>query len=135
MKSIYTIMAMAMVVAMAGGAVAADSVDIGLGRMDRAEFDALRQMVAGDYQPNRSVTTEVHEGTTVAEFYVRDVEQIRQAMVGGRDQGVMTASTATTGDLVDIGLGSMSTGDFCDLNKLVASNTTGQDRGFAFMCP
>lgn len=135
MKSIYTIMAMVMVVAMAGWAVAAESVDIGLGRMDRAEFDALRQMVAGNVQPTPSVATEVPEKTTVAEFDVRDVEQIRQAMAGGRDQGGMIASTATTGGLVDIGLGSMSTSEFCDLNKLVASNTTGMDSGFTFMCP
>lgn len=134
MKNIYMTMAIVMVVATAGWAVAADTVDIGLGRMDRAEFDALRQMVSGDYQPTRSVRTEIPETVTVAEFNVRDVEQIRQAMTSGRDQGIATAVTAT-GDRVDIGLGSMSTGEFCDLNKLVASNATGQEAGFAFMCP
>jgi hypothetical protein len=37
---------------------------------------------------------------------------------------------------VDIGLGSMSSGEFCDLNKLVASNTGGRTAaGFQFVCP
>ena len=46
-----------------------------------------------------------------------------------------TESAANNG-MVDIGTGAMATGEFCDLNKLVASNTvTNTDSGFAFICP
>ncbi len=136
MKRAFTIMAMVMMAVMmtAVFATAADSVDIGMGRMDRSEFNALQQMVRGDFRPTQSVTTEIPQVTHVAEFNVRDVESIRQAMVGNRDQE-MVATSASPNKLVDIGLGSMSTNEFCDLNKLVASNTTQQNEGFEFICP
>jgi 2-oxo-4-hydroxy-4-carboxy--5-ureidoimidazoline (OHCU) decarboxylase len=41
-------------------------------------------------------------------------------------------AAASQGDLVDVGLGSMTTVEFCDLNKLVASNT--DTWGFEFIC-
>ena len=136
MKRTFTIMAMVMMALMVTSvfAAAADSVDIGMGRMDRSEFNALQQMVRGDYRPTQSVTTEIPQVTHVAEFNVRDVESIRQAMVGNRDQE-MVATSASPNKLVDIGLGSMSTNEFCDLNKLVASNTNQQNEGFGFICP
>ena len=135
MKAINIAMAMTMMImAMANFALAADTVDIGLGTMDRAEFETLRQMVRGDYQPTSSVSTETVREIRVAEFNVRDIESIRQAMAADRDQAMM-ADAQTQNRLVDIGLGSMSTSEFCDLNKLVASNTTAQDAGLTFICP
>ena len=135
MKTTYKALAMAMVMmVMASFSLAADSVDIGMGSMDRAEFQALQQMVRGDYRSTASVTTEVPRQIHVAEFSVRDIESIRQAMAPNRDQDIMTASRSQN-ELVDIGLGSMSTNEFCDLNKLVASNTAAQSEGFTFICP
>ena len=53
---------------MMAGAPMAGSVDIGLGRMDQAEFETLRQMVNGNYQPSDSVTTEIRQNIHVAEL-------------------------------------------------------------------
>ena len=135
MKRSFTIMALTMAMVMMAGVAAADSVDIGLGRMDSAEFEVLRQMVAGEYEPNQSVTTDnSRDASYVAEFNRSDVESIRQAMTQGSDASVAVAA-ATSGSRVDIGLGSMATNEFCDLNKLVASNTTGNKGGFTYICP
>ena len=120
---------------MVTGVAFAGSVDIGLGRMDQAEFETLKQMVSGDYQPSDSVTTEIQRDVRVAEFNQADVDDIRQVMVAGGVQRDVTESIANNG-MVDIGTGAMATNEFCDLNKLVASNTvTGPNSGFNFICP
>ena len=120
---------------MVAGVAFAGSVDIGLGRMDQAEFETLKQMVSGDYQPSDSVTTEIQRDVRVAEFNQADVDDIRQVMVAGGVQRDVTESIANNG-MVDIGTGAMATNEFCDLNKLVASNTvTGPNSGFNFICP
>ena len=130
MKRIYTIMAVTIAMAMMTGVAVADSVDIGLGRMDRAEFDALKQMVSGNYQPAGITATEKPLQIRVAEFDRSVVEEIRQGMsISIEPQDVAAASQD---NLVDVGLGSMTTNDFCDLNKLVASNT--ETWGFEFIC-
>jgi hypothetical protein len=113
-------------VAMAG------SVDIGMGRMDQAEFDALRQMVSGEYRPSASAPMAKAQDTRVAEFNQATVDDIRQAMAAGSVQQHATDSVANNG-MVDIGTGSMTTSEFCNLNKLVASNNT--NSGFTFICP
>ena len=129
------IMAAVMATMMMAGVAMAGSVDIGLGRMDQAEFDTLRQMVNGSYQPSDSVTTEIRQNIHVAEFNQTDVDDIRQAMAAGSIQRDVTESAANNG-MVDIGTGAMATGEFCDLNKLVATNTvTGPNSGFDFICP
>ena len=129
------IMAAVMATMMVAGVAMAGSVDIGLGRMDQAEFDTLRQMVNGSYQPSDSVTTEIRQNIHVAEFNQTDVDDIRQAMAAGSVQRDATESAANNG-MVDIGTGAMATGEFCDLNKLVATNTvTGPNSGFDFICP
>ena len=129
------IMAAVMATMMMAGVAMAGSVDIGLGRMDQAEFDTLRQMVNGNYQPSDSVTTEIRQNIHVAEFNQTDVDDIRQAMAAGSIQRDATESLANNG-MVDIGTGAMATGEFCDLNKLVATNTvTGPNSGFDFICP
>jgi len=129
------IMAAVMATMMMAGVAMAGSVDIGLGRMDQAEFDTLRQMVNGNYQPSDSVTTEIRQNIHVAEFNQTDVDDIRQAMAAGSIQRDVTESAANNG-MVDIGTGAMATGEFCDLNKLVATNTvTGPNSGFDFICP
>ena len=120
---------------MMAGVAMAGSVDIGLGRMDQAEFDTLRQMVNGSYQPSDSITTEIRQNIHVAEFNQTDVDDIRQAMAAGSIQRDATESAANSG-MVDIGIGAMATGEFCDLTKLVATNTvTGPNSGFDFICP
>ena len=131
MKQIYTIMAMVMAVTMIAGVAMADSVDIGLGRMDRAEFEALKQMVAGNYQSTEASRTETPATIRVAEFDLSVVEEIRQGMAADSVER-QDIATASKENLVDVGLGSMSTNEFCDLNKLVASNT--ETWGFEFIC-
>lgn len=129
------IMAAVMATMMMAGVAMAGSVDIGLGTMDQAEFDTLRQMVNGSYQPSDSVTTEIRQNIHVAEFNQTDVDDIRQAMAASSIQRDATESAANNG-MVDIGTGAMTTGEFCDLNKLVATNTvTGPNSGFDFICP
>jgi hypothetical protein len=124
-------MAMVIAVTMMAGIAMADSVDIGLGRMDRAEFEALKQMVAGSYQSNESNPTGSTEAIRVAEFDLSVVEAIRQGMTSSSAER-QDIATASQDNLVDVGLGSMSTSEFCDLNKLVASNT--EVWGFEFIC-
>lgn len=115
-------------VAMAG------SVNIGLGIMDQAEFDTLKQMVSGEYRASDSVSTARPQSTRVAEFNQADLDEIRQVMAAGDIQQNTTESSANR-SMVDIGTGAMATGDFCDLNKLVASNNTNPKSGFTFVCP
>jgi 2-oxo-4-hydroxy-4-carboxy--5-ureidoimidazoline (OHCU) decarboxylase len=124
-------MAIVMAVTMTAGVAMADSVDIGLGQMDRTEFDTLKQMVAGTYQSTAPNRTEAYSPIRVAEFDLSVVEAIRQGMAansGGRQE----VAAAEQDNLVDVGLGSMTTNEFCDLNKLVASNT--ETWGFEFIC-
>ncbi|WP_372677878.1 hypothetical protein [Desulfosarcina sp.] len=131
----FKIMAVILATMMTAGVAMAGSVDIGLGRMDQAEFETLRQMVSGNYQPSGTVTTEVQRDIRVAEFNQKDVDAIRQAMATGEVQRNATESIANNG-MVDIGTGAMATNEFCDLNKLVASNTaTKTNSGFTFICP
>ena len=134
MKKLYYLAAMTMAMLMLTGTAMAETTDIGLGRMDSAEFAVLRQMVSGEYQSSASVSTQRPREIRVAEFNLSDVESIRQAMAGGRFQGDATAF-ASTNTMVDIGTGSMSTREFCDLNKLVASNAANPTSGFTFICP
>lgn len=133
MKQSNYIMAMTMAMIMVAGTALAGSVDIGLGRMDQTEFESLKQVMSGDFQPTASTTTERPREIRVAEFDLSVVEDIRQGMQEGSAQNDAVASASGNG-LVDVGLGSMSTNEFCDLNKLVASNTTQKD-GLAFICP
>jgi len=136
MKRTFHIAAMAMAMAMLAGIATADSVDIGLGQMDRSEFETLKRMVSGD-QPFFANSVQEQEKVAdknVAEFHWSDVQDIRQAMTD--DETPRIAMAAVSEGPVDIGLGTMSTNEFCDLNKLVASNTGGQAAaGFQFLCP
>ena len=127
------IMIMAMAVMAWTGPTFAEPVDIGLGEMDRAEFNILRDMVNGDYQPSKEVKQAKTPEVFVAEFNWRDVEAIRETMSRGFSQEQSTV--ASSGTQVDIGLGSMETNEFCDLNKLVASNSNYSNQGFGFICP
>jgi len=112
----------------------AHTVNIGLGHMDQAEFEALRQMVSGEYQPTQTVVRKKAADVHVAEFNWSDVKDLRQAMAFGGDHHDETVAVST-GQLVEIGLGTMPTSEFCGLNNLVASNSGNPDRGFEFMCP
>jgi hypothetical protein len=131
-KKQYLLTAVVMVMAMTASVAVAGMVDIGLGTMDQAEFQVLQQMVNGSYQPSASPSTPVVEKHYVAEFDQRNVEAIRQAMTA--TPGEMTDSVATN-TMVDIGLGTMTTGEFCDLNKLVATNQATPSTGFTYICP
>ena len=129
------IMAVMMATMMIAGVAMAGSVDIGLGRMDQSEFETLQQMVSGTYHPSDLVTTEIRKDIRVAEFNQADVDDIRQAMESGNVQQDATQSVANSG-MVDIGTGVMATNEFCDLNKLVASNTVANtNSGFSYICP
>ena len=131
----FKIMAVMTATMMMAGVALAGGVDIGMGRMDQAEFETLRQMVSGSYQSSDSVTTKVRQNIRVAEFNQTDVDEIRQVMASGGVQRDATESVSNNGT-VDIGTGAMATNEFCDLNKLVASNTvTKTNSGFAFICP
>lgn len=135
MKYSFMIVAMAIAVTMFAGNAAADAVDIGLGQMDRGEFQTLKRMVSGDQPFIADRTREKAAGVYVAEFDWRDVQDIRRAMDAGEISRSPTAAVSEPGP-VDIGLGSMSTGEFCDLNKMVASTANGRSAaGFQFICP
>lgn len=133
MKKSFYIIAMTMAIMVVAGTAMADSVDIGLGRMDQAEFEALKQTVGRDFQVDTFVTAAKPRQTHVAEFDLSVVEDIRQGMATGNVQNDAMAS-ASEKKIVDVGLGSMPTREFCDLNKLVASNTN-QNEGLTFICP
>jgi hypothetical protein len=137
MKHTFRIAVMAIAVAMLSGIATADSVDIGLGQMDRAEFETLKQMVSGG-QPFSANSAREQEGVAVknvAEFDSSVLQDIRQAMTADETPHNATVAVSDAGP-VDIGLGTMNTNEFCDLNKLVASNTGGQAAaGFQFLCP
>jgi hypothetical protein len=116
------------------GVAWAESVNIGMGTMDRAEFDQLKQMVNGHYHAaTASVSTPVVDESRVAEFNVREVEAIRHAMHARPAEHNMIASAST--GMVDIGTGTMSTSEFCNLNNLVASNQITPTGGFSYLCP
>ena len=134
MKKSFSILAMAIAMVLMAAVAMAETVDIGMGSMDRAEFETLRQMVSGDFQPSDRMTVEKSSQLRIAEFNQADVEEIREAMSTGI-QGQPAPAFASDDTLVDIGTGSMATSDFCDLNKLVASNGTTQKTGFNFICP
>ncbi|BBO77435.1 hypothetical protein DSCW_48520 [Desulfosarcina widdelii] len=134
MNSSFHIVATTMAIMMVAGVAMAGSVDIGLGRMDQSEFDTLKQMVSGDYQPPASIATERPREVRVAEFNWADVQAIRQVMVA-RAVEQNHKLVLTNKSTVDIGTGSMSTSEFCDLNKLVANNSANQIAGFTFICP
>lgn len=134
MKKSFYIMAVAMAMVMTAAVSMAETVDIGLGSMDRSEFEVLKQTVGGDFQSPARVSVEQPGQLRVAEFNQADVDEIREAM--STDTRRQSPSAFASGDnLVDIGTGSMATSDFCDLNKLVASNGTTQKAGFNFICP
>jgi len=136
MKYSFIIAAMAIAVTMFTGIATAEFVDIGTGQMDRGEFEALKRMVSGDQPSTADRTREKAAGAHVAEFNWSDVQDIRQAMMKTSKSSHHSMAAVSETDPVDIGLGSMSTGEFCDLNKLVASNTGGQAAaGFRFICP
>ena len=135
MKYSTIIATMAIAMTMLAGIATAESVDIGMGQMDRGEFETLKRMVSGDQPFTADRTQEKDTGVYVAEFDWSDVQDIRQAMNTSKSTHNSMAAVSDTGS-VDIGLGAMSTDEFCDLNELVASNTGNQSAaGFRFICP
>jgi hypothetical protein len=134
MKKSFYITILAMAAVLVASTATADSVDIGLGEMDRAEFERLQKMVRGEHQPSTVASERSAREIYVAEFRWEDVQSIRQAM-NVEDSNSTQIASASGNNRVDIGLGSMSTTEFCDLNKLVASNTNYQKKGFDFICP
>jgi hypothetical protein len=134
MKKIYRATAVTAVIMLAAAVATAGGVNIGLGRMDRSDFTALQQMVAGHYRPAVSVSTPIPVPLRVAEFNQNMVDAIRQAMATGSSRTVATASSSKT-TMVDIGTGSMQTMEFCDLDKMVARNTILPVNGFEYICP
>jgi len=135
MKSSFMIAAMTITITIFAGIAAAGSVDIGMGQMDRSEFEALKMIVSGDQAFTAHGNHKKAAGVTVAEFEWSDVQGIREAMNTSESSHNSMAAVSDTGP-VDIGTGAMSTSEFCDLNKLVASNTGGLTAaGFQFVCP
>jgi hypothetical protein len=134
MKFSFMIAAMTIAISISAGIATAQSVDIGMGQMDRGEFEALKRMVSGDQPLTDYRTQEKAAGVYVAEFNWSDVQDIREAMNTSKSSRNSMAAVSNTGP-VDIGTGLMSSGEFCDLNKLVASNTGGRTAaGFQFVC-
>jgi len=131
-KSFYTTI-VAMALLMAAGIASADSVDIGLGQMDRAEFESLRQIMSGEHRSSVAVKKDKPADIYVGELNWKDVEAIRHSMAFG-GSGRSETAVASSGQ-VNIGLGAMPTTEFCDLNKLVASNNVNSTQGFGFVCP
>jgi hypothetical protein len=134
MKLTYVIAAMTIAISISAGIATAEPVNIGLGQMDRGEFETLKQMVSGDQPFTAFSTQEKDAGVLAAEFNWSDAQDIRQAMNTSKSSRNPMAAVSAT-DPVDIGTGAMSAGEFCDLNKLVASNTGSRTAaGFQFVC-
>jgi hypothetical protein len=133
MKKAYCIAVLTIIMMITAGVAMAGSVNIGLGRMDQADFEALQQMVKGYYHPSASVSTPIPETSQVAEFNRTLVDAIRQAMATPEPAPITTASKPKN-TMVEIGTGSMQTNEFCDLDKRVARNTIGTKAGFAYLC-
>jgi hypothetical protein len=91
MKKSFFIMAITMATVMMASVAVAETVDIGLGRMDQAEFDTLRQMVNGEFQPSGQSSVEKIRPTRIAEFDQSVVDEIQQAMLNTSDQRPETA--------------------------------------------
>ena len=134
MKKSFFIMAMTMATVMMATVAMAETVDIGLGRMDQAEFETLRQMVNGEFQLSERSSDKKIRPARIAEFDQSVVDDIRQAMLNTTDRRPET-DFASQDRMVEIGTGSMATSEFCDLNKLVASNSASGTGGFTFICP
>ena len=133
MKNSFHIAILAIALLMVAGIASAESVNIGLGAMDRTEFETLRQMVNGEQSFSMAIQKERPADTYVGEFNWKEVEGFRQSMAFGGNH--RNETFATSNGQVDIGLGTMSTNEFCDLNKLVASNSGNAKHGFGFVCP
>ena len=125
MKKMTTVMAIMVMVMMAAGNVAAEMVDIGMGQMDRSEFEALKAKVQG--QPVQATpvvsTVRVHtENYGLVEMTPADFEALRNKVAGIEDDQAPyhTASVATP--MVDIGTGEMSADDFAALKRMVKSS-------------
>jgi hypothetical protein len=134
MKFSIMIAAMTIAISISAGIATAETVDIGMGQMDRGEFEALKQMVSGDQPFSADMAQEKNAGVYVAEFEWSDVQDIRQAM---NTSGTLRNSMDAVSDTgpVDIGTGAMSAGEFCGLNNMVPSNTVGRNAaGFQFIC-
>ena len=135
MKTYLYMIIMAAVMAAFASVSMADSVNIGLGSMDRAEWNALKQVMHGDRQVSTSVSISSDgDRIRVGEFSQSEVDAFRQAMTADAST-INTTSVSVRSDMVDIGTGSMQTDEFCNLNKLVANNGRGAASGFAFICP
>ena len=135
MKKSFYIVAITAVVAMvlAAGVVVAGDVDIGMGRMDRSEFETLKGVMGGGFQAFSAGSTAPVAADRVAEFSRSDVDAIAQVMAAG-PSAKNTAVAEFKSPTVDIGTGSMSAGEFCGLSKLVASNRVNPSEGYASIC-
>lgn len=135
MKKSFNIVAITAAVAMvlAAGVVVAGDVDIGMGRMDRSEFEALKGVMGGEFNAFSSGSPVPASANRVAEFNQSDVDAIGQVMASTFSEWNVAVSESKS-QTVDIGTGSMSTGEFCGLSKLVASNRVNPSEGYASIC-
>jgi hypothetical protein len=135
MKKSFNIMAITVAAALMvmAGVGGAEMVDIGMGSMDRSEFEALKGVMGGGFQAFSAGSTAPTAADRVAEFSRSDVDAIGQVMAATFSTWNVAVSESKS-QTVDIGTGSMSTGEFCGLSKLVASNRVNPSEGYASIC-
>ena len=80
MKNSFHIAILAIALLMVAGIASAESVNIGLGAMDRTEFETLRQMVNGEQPFSLAINKTKPADTYVGEFNWEEVEGFRQSM-------------------------------------------------------
>ena len=116
-----TIVMMVMVL-MAAGNVAADMVDVGMGQMERSEFESLKAMVQG--QPVGGVpaiaTSRVRsEQYGLIEMAPAAFEALRNKVAGIENVQAPYPTARAAIQMVDIGTGEMPADEFAALKRMV----------------
>ena len=138
MKKMTIALAIMVMVMMAAGNVAADMVDIGMGRMERSEFEALKAMVQGQSAgkaatiSTRRVPTEQYG---LIEMAPAEFEALRNKVAGIEVERAPYHTASAAPRMVDIGTGEMPADDFAALKRMVKESERIVFDGFVALHP
>jgi hypothetical protein len=121
MKPTIALMTFVMVSLLAIGQAVAGMVDIGMGQMTQAEFDALKATVEGHAEANRPTVATPRPDTErygMVEMTPADYESLRDK-VAGNDTGSGAGPVTPQTRMVDIGMGEMPQAEFASLKQMV----------------
>ena len=125
MKSMLTLAVATILVLLVMGNASAQMVDIGTGRMEKAEFLALGAMVRGEVVASQPVMpTPLKETERYGWIALpRDeFEALRDRIAGIHPTGEPTVGAARPAAMVDIGTGAMPREEFIALKQKVAGH-------------